>query len=69
MVAILNELLALTGYHRKHAIRLFRAKVASKEKRSYDRFYGETVRQALTVLWEMRPWSRKTLITPPGIYR
>jgi hypothetical protein len=51
-VKILDEFVALTGYHRKHAIRIFREKIASKEKRARDRLYDEAVRQALTVLWE-----------------
>jgi hypothetical protein len=51
-VKILDEFVALTGYHRKHAIRILREKVVSKEKRGRDRLYDEAVRQALTVLWE-----------------
>ena len=51
-VKILDEFVALTGYHRKHAIRILRERVASKEKRGRDRLYDEAVRQALTVLWE-----------------
>ncbi len=51
-VKILDAFVALTGYHRKHAIRVLRAKVISKETRARDRLYDEAVRQALTVLWE-----------------
>lgn len=50
---ILNEFVALTGYHRKHAIRVLGddatgARVAPVRNRLYD----EAVRQALTMLWE-----------------
>ncbi|MFJ1258410.1 transposase family protein [Cupriavidus sp. CuC1] len=54
-ITILDEFVALTGYHRKHAIRLLRQQVASaatKATRDRDRLYDEAVRQALTVLWE-----------------
>ncbi|WP_239142695.1 hypothetical protein [Variovorax sp. WS11] len=51
-VKILDEFVALTGYHRKHAIRVLREEVPSKETRARDRLYDEAVRQALTVLWE-----------------
>ena len=50
---ILDEFVALTGYHRKHAIRLLRESPgAAKETRERNRLYDEAVRQALTVLWE-----------------
>ena len=45
-VKILDEFVALTGYHRKHAIRILREKVTSNEKRARDRLYDEAVRQA-----------------------
>ena len=51
-VKILDEFVALTGYHRKHAIRVLREEVPSKETRARNRLYDEAVRQALTVLWE-----------------
>jgi hypothetical protein len=51
-VKILDEFVALTGYHRKHAIRVLREEVTSKEARERNRLYDEAVRQALTVLWE-----------------
>ena len=52
-VKILDEFVATTGYHRKHAVRLlggegFGGKAAPIRNRVYD----EAVRQALTVLWE-----------------
>ena len=45
--------MALTGYHRKHAIRLLRQEPGvAKGTRGRNRLYDEAVRQALTVLWE-----------------
>ncbi|EUC20696.1 UNVERIFIED_ORG: hypothetical protein BDU10_9714 [Burkholderia sp. CF145] len=52
-IRILDEFVALTGYHRKHAIRLLREEPgAAKGTRERNRPYDEAVRQALTVLWE-----------------
>ena len=52
-IKILDEFVALTGYHRKHAIRVLREDVATaKTARTHNRHYDEAVRQALTVLWE-----------------
>ena len=51
-IKILDEFVALTGYHRKHAVRVLRAEVVAKETRARNRLYDEAVRQALTVLWE-----------------
>jgi hypothetical protein len=51
-VKILDEFVALTGYHRKHGIRRLREQVTTKEARARNRLYDEAVRQALTVLWE-----------------
>src|ERR1700682_2400121 len=52
-IKILDEFVALTGYHRKHAIRLLRAEPSAPEvTREHNRLYDEAVRQALTVLWE-----------------
>ncbi|SFU25868.1 integrase catalytic domain-containing protein [Paraburkholderia aspalathi] len=52
-IRILDEFVALTGYHRKHAIRLLREQPgAAKGTRGRNRLYDEAVRQALTVLWE-----------------
>jgi hypothetical protein len=52
--AILDEFVAITGYHRKHAIRLLAAAAGRRaaRRRPGRRRYGEEVRQALTVLWE-----------------
>jgi len=49
---ILDEFVALTGYHRKHAIRVLREEASATETRARNRLYDEAVRQALTVLWE-----------------
>lgn len=63
---ILDEFVAVTGYHRKHAIRVL-ADVPPKAPRPLrNRLYDEGVRQALIVLWEAsdRVWGKrlKTLI-------
>lgn len=51
--SILEEFLRLTGYHRKHAIRVLGAEPApARDRRRPDRLYDEDVRQALIVLWE-----------------
>src|SRR3954447_4541443 len=50
---ILDEFTAVTGYHRKHAMRLLRTSpsepVAARQPR---RLYDEAVRAALILLWE-----------------
>ena len=52
-IKILDEFVALTGYHRKHAIRVLRDEVTKTgAARARNRLYGEAVRQALTMLWE-----------------
>ncbi len=51
---ILNEFITSTGYARKYAIRLLSSPVIAikkKIKRPRDRFYNETVQQALKVAW------------------
>jgi hypothetical protein len=51
---ILDEFVAITGYHRKHAIRVLttaQTKTLSV-RRTRLRLYDEAVRQALVVLWE-----------------
>ena len=53
-IKILDEFVALTGFHRKHAMRLLRsgavaAPVGSRPRR---RVYGEDVRAALVMVWE-----------------
>jgi hypothetical protein len=50
---ILAEFTQVTGYHRKHAIRVLSAQPASEPKtRVVRRVYQEAVKEALIVLWE-----------------
>ena len=50
---VLDEFVAITGYHRKHAIRVLRAGTDPVQSRPpRNRLYDEAVRQALIVLWE-----------------
>ena len=51
---ILDEFEAVTGFHRKHAMRVLRsgAAVRRAEGRTGRRIYDEAVRDALVVLWE-----------------
>ena len=50
---ILDEFVAVTGYHRKHAIRvLSRPKSKPPATRQYATRYDGRVREALVVLWE-----------------
>src|SRR5215467_13681550 len=51
---ILDEFVAVTGYHRKHAIRLLRPKIGdcAAVQRRIRRRSGVEVQQALIVLWE-----------------
>jgi len=50
---VLDEFVAVTGLHRKHAMRILRAKSAARETtRPERRIYGEPVRTALIMLWE-----------------
>lgn len=51
---ILDEFVAVTGFHRKHAMRLLRLKRPAEAPASHGdrRIYGEAVRTALLVLWE-----------------
>lgn len=51
---ILDEFAAVTGHHRKHAMRLLRAGMTSSNSgpRPARRLYGEAVRQVLIVIWE-----------------
>jgi hypothetical protein len=50
--AILDELVSVTGYHRKHAIRVLRRAERRARKRSTPRIYDAAVVEALIVLWE-----------------
>ena len=50
---ILDEFVALTGCHRKHAIRTLNGKAAAAvEEKRRNRVYDEVTRQALIMLWE-----------------
>jgi hypothetical protein len=49
---ILNEFIRVTGYHRKHALRVLNQAPAPTGRRSRARLYDEAVHLALTVLWE-----------------
>ena len=51
---ILDEFVAVTGYHRKHSIRILNtiALSAVSGRRPRLRLYDEAVREALVVLWE-----------------
>ena len=51
---ILDEFVRLTGYHRKHAVRVLGGRVPAEKRSagSRPRIYDEAVRQALVVLWE-----------------
>ena len=51
---ILDEFVAVTGYHRKHAMRVLRSGSTSSRNalRPGRRIYGEAVREALILLWE-----------------
>ena len=52
-IKILDEFVALTGYHRKHAIRVLGEQAAGARAAPVrNRFYDEAERQALTMLWE-----------------
>lgn len=53
---ILDEFVAITGYHRKHAIRVLKKPEgqleSTKVRSSRPRVYDEAVCEALVVLWE-----------------
>jgi len=53
---ILDEFVAVTGYHRKHAIRILNGGVvaveAIRKSGGRPRLYNDAVREALVVLWE-----------------
>ena len=50
---ILDEFAALSGYHRKHAIRLLNGTQREPMLAApRDRVYGEAVRQLLVLVWE-----------------
>lgn len=51
---ILDEFVALTGHHRKHAMRLLRAGGGGRAERRVrrERVYDAAMREAVIVLWE-----------------
>jgi len=51
---ILDEFVALTGHHRKHAIRVLngREPPPAATERARPRVYDDAVREALVILWE-----------------
>jgi hypothetical protein len=49
---ILEEFVRVTGYHRKHALRVLNRTPSSASSRSRHRLYDEATLQALKVLWE-----------------
>ena len=50
---ILDEFVAVTGHHRKHAMRLLRGGDGSAERKARrGRVYDAAMREALIVLWE-----------------
>jgi hypothetical protein len=50
---ILDEFIAVTGYHRKHAIRVLRGqRTRAPTTRTRPCVYDEAVREALVILWE-----------------
>ncbi|WP_208250190.1 hypothetical protein [Rhizobium sp. T1473] len=49
---ILDQFVAISGMHRKHAMRLLRGTHNQVASRPRPRIYDEAARQALIVLWE-----------------
>src|SRR6476659_7130414 len=51
---ILDEFVKVTGFHRKHAIRVLKKspRPESGEPRQRARIYNEAVREALRMVWE-----------------
>jgi hypothetical protein len=51
---ILDEFVKVTGFHRKHAIRVLKRapRQGAPEPRQRARIYNEAVREALTIVWE-----------------
>jgi len=48
---ILAEFVRVTGYHRKHALRVLNHPPTAPSARQRERVYDEAVHQALAVLW------------------
>ncbi len=49
---ILDEFARVTGYHRKHALRVLNRPLVPGSPRARKRLYDEAVRQALAMLYE-----------------
>jgi hypothetical protein len=49
---ILSEFVRVTGYHRKHALRVLNDPATAPAPGRRERLYDEAVHQALSVLWE-----------------
>jgi len=49
---LLDEFTRVTGYHRKHALRVLHRPFVPRPPRPRKRIYDEAVRQALALLWE-----------------
>jgi hypothetical protein len=49
---ILDEFTRVTGYHRKHAMRVLHRPFVARPAQPRRRIYDEAVRQALVLLWE-----------------
>src|ERR1035438_5397362 len=51
---VLDEFVKVTGFHRKHAIRVLKRapRLEASEPRQRARIYNEAVREALTIVWE-----------------
>src|SRR6202140_3557567 len=51
---ILDELCAVTGWHRKHAVRALasRVRISPEARRRREPTYGATIKDALVALWE-----------------
>ena len=49
---ILAEFVRVTGYHRKHALRVLNQSLMALSPRQRERLYDEAVHQALAGLWE-----------------
>src|SRR3954447_11383139 len=67
---ILDEFVAVTGFHRKHAMCVLRGGAANRRStpRPERRLYDEAVREALIVLWEASDragWRYGPSVAPP----
>ncbi len=71
---ILDEFVAVTGYHRKHALRVLNTGMAEKNGKptgTRARIYDEAVREALVILWEAgdRMCGKRLKAALPGLLR